>query len=58
MYIFVKNFLLRNTGEGLVSNLLWIAVTAIVSGTIAYSVWNSIATQTGSVRTIIDNTIK
>lgn len=57
MLRYLRYFITSKRGDGMISSLLWIAVTAIVSGAIAYSVWSTIATQSGSLNSIITTTI-
>lgn len=49
--------LLREKGEGIVSGVIWLGVVAIVSGTIAYGVWNGIASNGSSAKNDITNTM-
>lgn len=51
------SFIASQKGDGMISNLLWIAVAAVVSGAIAYAIWKSLADQTATVKNVIQNTI-
>lgn len=49
--------LLRSKGEGILTTLIYLGVTAIVASAIAYAIWATLSTQTSAVKTLITNTI-
>lgn len=53
----IKLLLSNKAGDGILSSLLWLAVTAIVSGTIAYSIWAQLGSSATTVKSLITTTI-
>jgi len=53
----IRLFITSNSGDGVISSLIWVAVTAIVSATIAYTIWDAMSGSAGLVKDIITTTI-
>lgn len=57
MHNLILKIFLSKKGEGIITGMIWLSVAAIVSGTIAYSIWAAMGSSAGSVKTLITNTI-
>lgn len=51
-----KNLLGRK-GEGVVTGILWMTVVAVVSGSIAYSIWAAVGGSAGTLKDLILTTL-
>lgn len=53
----IKSFLTRESAEGVLTGILWMAVVAIVSGAISYSIWAAVSSSATSLKGLITTTI-
>ena len=57
MFKKIKSFLIGESAEGVVTGMLWMAVVAVVSGTISYSIWAAMSGSATTVKNLITTTI-
>lgn len=50
-------FFTSESAEGVLTGILWMAVVAIVSGAISYSIWAAMSGSATSVKNLITTTI-
>jgi hypothetical protein len=56
-HVMFKRLFIMKKGEGVITGMLWMAVTSIVAGAIAYSIWAAVSTSSGTLKTLIQTTI-
>ncbi|MGE4282339.1 MAG: hypothetical protein AB7G87_01320 [Clostridia bacterium] len=58
MNLLLKKVIRKSSGEGVLTTLIYLGVSAITGAAISYSIWASLAGQTEPVRQLIETTIR